>query len=179
MSTPSTALIVGASRGLGLALAREYLQRGWHVVATVRDRLQHTGLHDLQAEIGDKLRIEYIDITHADQIAQLRQRLQTDRFDLLFVNAGVTNDPEETIAQVSTDEFNRVMTTNALAPLRVIEQMMDLVTPNGQVGAMSSQLGSVELNTDGGWEVYRASKAALMKKKSNRSVCSRSRSCTI
>jgi NAD(P)-dependent dehydrogenase (short-subunit alcohol dehydrogenase family) len=113
------------------------------------------------AKSRDKLLIESIDITHAEQIAQLRQRLKGNQFDLLFVNAGVTNDPQETIAEVSTEEFNRVMTTNALAPLRVIEQMMDLVKPSGQVGAMSSQLGSIELNTDGGWEVYRASKAAL------------------
>jgi NAD(P)-dependent dehydrogenase (short-subunit alcohol dehydrogenase family) len=46
MTISPTALIIGASRGLGLALAREYLKRGWNVVATVRDRNQHTALHD-------------------------------------------------------------------------------------------------------------------------------------
>jgi NAD(P)-dependent dehydrogenase (short-subunit alcohol dehydrogenase family) len=161
MNTKPIALIIGASRGLGLGLAREYLRRGWHVVATVRDNAKGTQLHDLQQQVGAELEIESIDISYPQQIAELRERLDGRQFDLLFVNAGVTNDPEETIAEVSTEEFTRVMVTNALSPLRVIEQLMDLVTPTGQVGTMSSQLGSIELNNDGGWEVYRASKAAL------------------
>jgi NAD(P)-dependent dehydrogenase (short-subunit alcohol dehydrogenase family) len=49
--------------------------------------------------------------------------------DLLFVNAGVTNEPEGTVAQTSTDEFVRVMVTNALAPLRVVEALQDRVEP--------------------------------------------------
>jgi NAD(P)-dependent dehydrogenase (short-subunit alcohol dehydrogenase family) len=161
MTKPSTALIIGASRGLGLALTGEYLKRGWHVIATVRDKKQHTALHDLQSQVGRRLEIEHIDITIAAQIPPLRQRLDGHQFDLLFVNAGVSNNPDETISEVSTEEFNRVMATNALAPLRVIEQLINLVTPSGQVGAMSSELGSIEQNTTGGWEVYRASKAAL------------------
>jgi NAD(P)-dependent dehydrogenase (short-subunit alcohol dehydrogenase family) len=161
MTKPSSALIIGASRGLGLALTSEYLKRGWHVVATVRDNKQHTALHDLQAQVGNRLEIENIDIAFAAQIPPLRNRLDKRQFDLLFVNAGVTNDPDETVGEVSTEEFNRVMATNALAPLRVIEQLIDLVTASGQVGAMSSELGSIEHNTARGWEVYRASKAAL------------------
>jgi NAD(P)-dependent dehydrogenase (short-subunit alcohol dehydrogenase family) len=91
----------------------------------------------------------------------LRQRLSELTFDLLFVNAGIANDPDETIGEVSTDEFNRVMLTNALSPMRVIETLDDLVSPAGTIGAMSSGLGSVADNEHGGWEVYRASKAAL------------------
>jgi NAD(P)-dependent dehydrogenase (short-subunit alcohol dehydrogenase family) len=79
----------------------------------------------------------------------------------LFVNAGVTNDPRQTIADVSTEEFVRVMVTNALSPMRVIEALHDLVTPTGTIGAMSSGQGSVSNNTTGMREVYRGSKAAL------------------
>jgi NAD(P)-dependent dehydrogenase (short-subunit alcohol dehydrogenase family) len=161
MSYRSTALIVGASRGLGLALAREYLRRGWQVVATVRDLHQHTALHALQAEAGDTLEIEAVDIADQDQVAALRERLGQREFDLLFVSAGVTNDPTETIGEVSTEEFMRVMVTNALSPMRVVERFVDRVSAKGQVAVMSSELASIARNVDGGWEVYRASKAAL------------------
>jgi NAD(P)-dependent dehydrogenase (short-subunit alcohol dehydrogenase family) len=53
------------------------------------------------------------------------------------------------------------MVTNALSPMRIIEELGDLVRPGGTIGIMSSSMGSVALNETGGWEVYRASKAAL------------------
>jgi NAD(P)-dependent dehydrogenase (short-subunit alcohol dehydrogenase family) len=77
------------------------------------------------------------------------------------VNAGVTNQPEGTVAATSTDEFVRVMVTNALGPLRVIESLQDHVEPTGTIGVMSSGQGSVANNERGGHEVYRGSKAAL------------------
>lgn len=79
----------------------------------------------------------------------------------MFVNAGVTNDPNERIGDVSIDEFMRVMLTNALSPMRVVEQLGDLVREGGTIALMPSELGSVTANVDGGWEAYRASKAAL------------------
>jgi NAD(P)-dependent dehydrogenase (short-subunit alcohol dehydrogenase family) len=62
---------------------------------------------------------------------------------------------------VTTEEFVRVMVTNALSPLRVIETLRDLVTPAGLIGIMSSGQGSVSNNETGMREVYRGSKAAL------------------
>jgi NAD(P)-dependent dehydrogenase (short-subunit alcohol dehydrogenase family) len=155
--TESTALIIGASRGLGLAMAEEYLGRGWRVVATVRGQ-GRTALHALSS---DRLEIETVDIADEAQIFALGGRLSGRRFDLLFVNAGVTNDPEEPIGAVSTEEFVRVMVTNALGPMRLVETLADLVRPGGTIGVMSSGLGSIADNRSGGWEVYRGSKAAL------------------
>jgi NAD(P)-dependent dehydrogenase (short-subunit alcohol dehydrogenase family) len=155
-----TALIVGASRGLGLALAEVYLKRGWHVIATTRGTA-HAGLRNLADRAGARLEIETIDIVETAQIAGLRARLAGRRFDLLFVNAGVTSRAEETIGEVTTEEFIRVMITNALSPMRVVEALHDLVTPTGTIGVMSSGLGSVTDNEHGRHEVYRASKAAL------------------
>jgi NAD(P)-dependent dehydrogenase (short-subunit alcohol dehydrogenase family) len=155
-----TVLLIGASRGLGLAVAQEYLTHGSHVVATVRGS-GHTVLHDLQPTAGDRLQIEDIDITVPDQITALHGRLASRRFDLLFVNAGVTNGAQETPADVSTDEFTRLMVTNALSPMRAIEVLGDLVSPTGTIAIMSSGQGSIANNTRGGFEIYRASKAAL------------------
>jgi NAD(P)-dependent dehydrogenase (short-subunit alcohol dehydrogenase family) len=153
----STALIIGASRGLGLAMAEEYLKRGWRVVATMRGQ-GRTALHGLPS---DRLEIETVDIAEQAQIAALRERLAGRGFDLVFVNAGVTNDPEEPIGAVTTEEFIRVMVTNALGPMQVVEAFADLVPPSGTIGVMSSGLGSIADNHSGGWELYRGSKAAL------------------
>ena len=155
----SLALIIGASRGLGLGLAREYLARGWHVVATVRG--EGTALHALAESAAGHLEIEQLDITEPEQIQALRARLAGRAFDLLFVNAGIANDPSQTVGDVTTDEFMRLMLTNTLGPMRVVEAFQELVPSTGTIVAMSSGLGSVARNESGGWEVYRASKAAL------------------
>lgn len=160
-SSAKTALIIGASRGLGYAMAEEYLKRGWNVVGTVRGD-GRTPLHALAAKSSGRIEIETIDINFPDQIAALRGRLDGRRFDLLFMNSGVTNsNPSDTVGQVSTDEFVRVMITNALSPMRVVEALQDLVPANGTIGVMSSGQGSVTNNTNGMREVYRGSKAAL------------------
>lgn len=160
ISENTTVLLIGASRGLGLAIAAEYLDRGSHVVATVRGP-GRTGLHDLQQAAGGRLEIEHVDMNAPEQIRALRERLGARRFDLLFVNAGVTNRPEETAADVTTDEFTRLMITNALSPVRVIETLAGLVDPHGTIAVMSSGQGSVANNERGGFEIYRASKSAL------------------
>jgi NAD(P)-dependent dehydrogenase (short-subunit alcohol dehydrogenase family) len=159
-SSDKKLLLIGASRGLGFALAEEYLERGWHVVATERPGTA-SKLHDLKRAAGDRLEIETVDVIHPDQVAGLRARLASRRFDMLFVNAGVKNDDRETIADVSTDEFIRVMITNALGPMRVVETLQDLVLPSGTIGIMSSGQGSIANNENGHYEVYRGSKAAL------------------
>jgi len=163
MPTPSTPdrnlLLIGASRGLGYAMAEEFLKRGWHVVGTVRRG--KTRLHDLAARCDGRLTVETVDITEPGQVSALRARLAGRAFDLLFINAGVKNDDRETIADVSTEEFVRVLVTNALSPMRVVEALQHLVVPTGTIGVMSSGQGSVANNEVGGYEVYRASKAAL------------------
>jgi NAD(P)-dependent dehydrogenase (short-subunit alcohol dehydrogenase family) len=160
-STPEKRLLLfGASRGLGLAIAEEYLKLGWRVVATARKQAG-TALHALLDKADGRLDIEIVDIADPAQVAALRRRLGSQRFDLLFVNAGVKNDDGETIADVSTEEFVRVMVTNALSPMRVVEAFQDLVPPTGAIAIMSSGQGSVSNNETGGYEVYRASKAAL------------------
>src|ERR1700712_1379983 len=159
-STQKTVLLIGASRGLGLAMFEEYLKRGWRVIATGREGSTEK-LRHLSKSAQDALEVEIVDITIPDQVAALHDRLKDRRLDVLFVNAGVKNDDRETIADVSTEEFIRVMVTNALSPMRVVETFKDLVQPAGTIAVMSSGQGSVTNNTNGNYEVYRGSKAAL------------------
>ena len=155
-----TILLIGASRGLGLAMADEFAKRRWDVVATVRGKAR-TKLHDLADEHAGHVEIETLDITEPDQIAALRDRLSDRTFDILFVNAGTANINDETVADVSNDEFARVLVTNALSPMRVIEKLQDLVRVDGLIGVMSSGQGSITDNTNGRHEIYRCSKSAL------------------
>lgn len=156
-----TALIVGASRGLGLAIAAELLKREWTVIGTVRDGAR-TRLHDLADGYPDRAQVETLDMNDAGQIAALRDRLAGRTLDLLFVNAGTTTrDPMARVGDVGADEFNQTMITNAYSPMRVIEALQDLVPADGLIGAMSSGQGSISNNQAGTREVYRASKAAL------------------
>jgi NAD(P)-dependent dehydrogenase (short-subunit alcohol dehydrogenase family) len=160
LASNKSLLIIGASRGLGCAMVEEFLQRGWNVVGTIRGDAR-TKLHDLADSVAGRVEIETVDINAPDQVAALRARLTGRTFDVLFVNAGVTNNQQETIAEVATAEFVRVMVTNALSPMRVVEALQDLVPRSGTIGVMSSGQGSVANNTRGMREVYRGSKAAL------------------
>jgi NAD(P)-dependent dehydrogenase (short-subunit alcohol dehydrogenase family) len=160
VSERPTVLLIGASRGLGYAIAAEYIDRGSHVVATVRSPTR-TKLLELQDAAGGQLEIEHVDINAPEQVQALRDRLGARRFDLLFVNAGVTNHPQETPAEVTTEEFNRLMVTNALSPMRVIEKLGELIESDGTIALMSSGQGSIANNDRGGFEIYRASKSAL------------------
>jgi len=155
-----TVLLVGASRGLGYAMAEEFLKRGWNVVGTVRGPARGQ-LHELSQHFPGRVEIETVDITMPDQIVALRSRFADRKLAMLFVNAGVSNNPNETIGEVSTEEFIRVMVTNALGPMRVVETLYDVVAEEGTIGVMSSGQGSVSNNTNGMREVYRGSKAAL------------------
>ena len=157
-----TVLIIGASRGLGQAMAEAFIGHGWNVIGTVRQLAPATPLHQLAPQHPGSVRIELLDICDEEQIAALAQRLQGQHIDMLFVNAGTTNrDPSQGIGDITTEEFMQIMLTNALAPMRVIEKLEPQVTTGGLIGVMSSGQGSIANNENGQRELYRGSKAAL------------------
>lgn len=153
------ALIVGASRGLGLGLVAKFLARGWDVTATVRRPSPAlAGLATagpLQIEAG-------VDIDDDGTVADLRARLaEAPDFDIVFVVAGVATQAGTPAALLPRDLVGAVFQTNAVSPVRFAEAFHRRVAPGGLIVLMSSKLGSVSLNRGGGWSSYRASKAAL------------------
>ncbi|MET0365230.1 MAG: SDR family NAD(P)-dependent oxidoreductase [Sphingobium sp.] len=158
MADGSTALILGASRGLGLALAQEFLTRGHHVIGTVRS--PSPALEQAGADHPGQLEVETVDITDAAGLRALRQRLDGRRIDVVIVNAGIALSIEKSPAQADDADFTAMMLTNALAPVRAIELLEDLVPSGGVLAVMSSELGSIAMGS-GFWQLYSASKAAL------------------
>lgn len=156
-----SAIVIGASRGLGLGLVRELLRRGWHVIATYRSRETSAELLDMSRAHAAALRLEPLDINRPGQVADLAGRLHDVSAGLLFVNAGVSLGPDEKVHEVALDDFVSLLVTNAYSPMQVIEALDTRVRDDGVVAVMSSDLGSVGNNLSGGWEVYRASKASL------------------
>lgn len=158
MPVDRTALVIGASRGLGLVLAGELVRRGWQVIATARQISSQ--LSEAAAAANGRLRIESLEMTSNEQLQSLRERLVGTHLDLLFVNAAI-NRGNEPIDQVPTETFTEVMVTNSLSPLRALEALDGLVARDGTVAVMSSEQGSISLNDEPGFELYKASKAAL------------------
>jgi NAD(P)-dependent dehydrogenase (short-subunit alcohol dehydrogenase family) len=155
-------LLIGASRGLGLGLAKLFAARGWNVVAT--ERGSSAGLKAAAAEVNGRVRIERVDITNHDELNELHRRLSGELFDVIFIIAGVHDDTTKPIHAVPVSEVARLFITNAYSPIYLAEAVFDLLQSRGTLAIMSSRMGSVSLATTyapGEWETYRASKAAL------------------
>jgi NAD(P)-dependent dehydrogenase (short-subunit alcohol dehydrogenase family) len=158
MTKKPTILIVGASRGLGLALVEQFCSRDWHVIGTVRGK--SPALDDLKARFPASLEEETADIADEASIRALHGRLNGRTLDMLFVNAGIAKSIKDTPGTAPVQDFLDMMLVNAFGPIRLIEMFEDIVAPAGTIAAMSSELGSIAGN-DGFWDLYASSKAAL------------------
>lgn len=157
MTSTRTALIIGASRGLGLGLVRQLHADGWHVTATVRDRQRADALDALSG-----VRVESLDIDDGAALDTLYQRLQGQVFDLLFVNAGILGPAHQSARAATAAELGQLFMTNVVAPIRLAERFAGQLRPQGAVLAfMSSVLGSVANREGNDLMLYKASKAAL------------------
>ncbi|KAF1068581.1 MAG: C-factor [Pseudomonas citronellolis] len=156
MSSTRTALIIGASRGLGLGLVRELLARGWDVVASVRDPANPGEL------AGLPVRIEALELDDAQSQDRLVERLAAQRFELVYINAGVYGPAHQSASEAQLADVGALFMVNAVAPLRLAERLLPRLDPEqGVLAFMTSELGSVAGNETGGMALYRASKAAL------------------
>ncbi|GHE43958.1 SDR family oxidoreductase [Vulcaniibacterium thermophilum] len=151
----STVLITGANRGIGLALAQHYRNRGERVIAVCRhasEALERTGA---QVESG-------VDVRDDAALARLAERLADTRIDVLLLNAGVLR--ADRFGQIDAAGFEAMreqFEVNALGPLRVAQALADRLADNARIGIVTSRMGSMADNGSGGYYGYRASKAAV------------------
>lgn len=147
-----TVVITGASRGIGLSLARLYRDKGDKVFAVCRNASPE--LIDL-----DINQISGVDITEYQGVERLVSALKGKSIDLLINNAGILRD--EILGQINESTIRHQFETNALAPLLVTEALMGNLAAKAKVALITSRMGSVTDNTSGGRYGYRMSKAAL------------------
>lgn len=154
-----TAIIIGASRGIGLALAGELAGRGWQVTATARG--DAPALAAMAATSNGQITLATVDIDSMDSITALDAALGGQHFDLIFVNAGTYGPAHQSVDKVTATEMGALMMTNAIAPIRLAKRLLPRAKTGSTVALMSSILGSVALNDMGTTALYRASKAGL------------------
>ncbi|GAB6195742.1 SDR family NAD(P)-dependent oxidoreductase [Lysobacter xanthus] len=169
LTGPATALVTGASSGIGLALVHTLLDhRGIaEVVAVSRRATGNPGLAALRDRHGDRLRCIDADLTRDDDLASLAVELQAVGALHVVVNAaGLLHDatvaPEKALEQLSRASLERVFALNAFAPILLAQALMPLLC-RGQpavFASLSARVGSIGDNRAGGWYAYRASKAA-------------------
>jgi NAD(P)-dependent dehydrogenase (short-subunit alcohol dehydrogenase family) len=150
----STALIIGASRGIGRELVRQYRADGWRVIATARKPEDCEGLRRLGAEAHQA------DVTNAESIGGLGWKLDDEKIDHAWLVAGVYGPRHSGFP--TEQEFDQVMHTNVLAAMRLLPIVGPLVAgTRGKLAVISSRMGSIGERSSTGGSLYRASKAAL------------------
>lgn len=163
------ALIVGASRGIGLALVEALCTepRCGQVFAACREPEQADALH--AAARGDcRVRAVRADVTDAQSLDAARDQIETHarQLHLLIVTAGLLHDgplqPERRLEDLNAAAAVQSFRVNALGPLLVAQQMLPLLTHDAPAvfASLSARVGSISDNRLGGWYSYRASKAA-------------------
>jgi NAD(P)-dependent dehydrogenase (short-subunit alcohol dehydrogenase family) len=148
-------LIIGASRGIGLEFVRQYRAERAQVTATARSA---DDLPQLQALGATALQL---DVASAESASRLGWQIEGTAFDVAIVCAGVYGPSTSGLQPPSEDDFDTVMHTNVLGPMRVIPQIADSLAPGAKLAVLSSRMGAIgPRSSTSGW-LYRASKAAV------------------
>jgi NAD(P)-dependent dehydrogenase (short-subunit alcohol dehydrogenase family) len=148
-------LVIGASRGIGLALVREYAQAGWQVLATVRDAEGQARVQALGAQAF------LVDVLQPESVTALATALAGQQIDLAMYVAGVIRRPNARTVPTQAD-FDAVMHTNVLGAMQLLPQIGPIVEASGGVFAfISSSMSQIEEVDDSEAWLYRVSKAAL------------------
>lgn len=150
-----TALVIGASRGIGLELVRQYLAEGWRVIATARDE---AGLALLKSLGAQALRV---DVANPMSVSGLDWMLDGEKIDVALYVAGVI-DHASIDAAPTQQAFDRVMHTNVMGAMMALPQIATKVEDaNGVLAFVSSVMGSLQGTRSSDAALYRISKAAL------------------
>lgn len=149
------ALIIGASRGIGHELARQYRASGAEVTASARTSDAHEALKTLGCKAVK------LDVNNIHEVSGLGWQMDGAAFDVVIINAGVYGPRSSALDAPTQEEFDAVMHTNVLASMRLIPQLAPLLNKPAKLAVISSRMGSIsERSNASGW-LYRASKAAL------------------
>ena len=158
-------LVTGASRGIGLEYARQWLAAGARVFALARDPEGSAELMRLASANPDALVAVRCDVADDASVAAARRRVgeETDGLEILINNAGVMGSHED-LESLDLDVVRRTFEINAIGPIRVTRAFVDLLMGGKRprrIVNMTSLMGSIDDNRSGDAYAYRMSKAAL------------------
>lgn len=159
----SNVLISGANRGIGREFVRQYLEAGWNVFGTVRDRSEAGDLRAPGEEEGEGPVVFEADLLEEEEVEETRRRMQSriDGLDLLINNAG-TYGSRESFEHLTDVDLRTVYDVNCLGAFRMTRAFLPMLRKaDGDVVFITSLMGSIEDNRSGGSYPYRISKAAL------------------
>lgn len=151
-----TVLIIGASRGIGLGLVREFADRGWRVYGTERSRSDD--LHSL-ADTRENVELLNVDVTNDASVRSAIEHFKDRSLDVVVVNAGITGADHQSVEKASHEDIAHVMMTNAVGPAAMAKKLLPKMKDGARLGMMTSRMGSIA-DSSGGFELYRMSKTA-------------------
>ena len=160
-------LITGSNRGIGLEFTKQYLERGWTVIATARKPEKAEDLKQLGIQYPDRLSIHQLDVTDNERIDELAKELEDQPIDLLLNNAGISGYiPDQIFGRLDYDSFEQVLAVNTVAPLKMAEAFYTHIKSSNlkKIVSVSSSEGSIGGAYDdesGRMYFYRSSKSAL------------------
>ena len=163
-----TAVVVGASRGLGLALCSEILRRhkALNLVACARTNSEQ--LLKLKDESNGRLRPIQCDVTDATSLKALTDATENVQMLLNVVGVlhstdslGVARMPERSLREVDAAWMAQVYAVNAIGPVLATQALRSRLSKGAVVANLSARVGSIGDNKLGGWWSYRMSKSAL------------------
>lgn len=154
--------ITGANRGIGLELTIQSLQKGDHVMATYRDTQHAKQLYALKDQNPTQLSLFPLDVSHEDDIENLKRALGNKPIDLLIHNAGY-NPSESNLSMLDKKAWLAAFDINTIGPVLLTRALLNNIQNSTQktVLAISSLMGSILDNKIGGHLMYRTSKTAL------------------
>ncbi|MFC3096077.1 SDR family oxidoreductase [Alteromonas sediminis] len=145
-------VIIGANRGIGLELAKQYAVRGDTVIAVCRKA--SAPLLQVGCEV-----IEHVDVSDDQLVDSLAARIPVNQIDTLIHNAGILK--SDTLATINMDTLREHFEINTLAPLKTVLALKSKLAPKSKVGLVTSRVGSIADNSSGNNYAYRVSKTAL------------------
>lgn len=151
-----TALVIGASRGIGREFTRQLLADGWKVYATARSGSDLAALRQLGAHVIK------LDVANTESLSGLAWPMDGVALDLALYVAGIFGPRHHATIAPTVADFDQVMHTNVRGAMQLIPMVVPMVeAARGRFVCISSNLSSIgEADSSGGW-LYRASKAAL------------------
>ena len=145
-------LIIGANKGIGLELSRQYIRAGHNVIASCR--VSSPELNALNCQI-----IEEVDVTNDASITTLSEAINVENLDILIHNSGILESDQ--FPNIDFEKMRSHFEVNTLGPLRTVKQLEAKLGEGSKVGIVSSRVGSIDDNTSSNNYAYRVSKTAV------------------